>query len=546
MPQTFYVVPTAAGDAKQANANALGLPRRFTQMAVGDGNGALPVPDRNRTALVNERRRAPLNALTPDAANPGQYIAEQVIPENTGGWWIRELGLYDEDGTLCYYGNCPETYKPQLAEGSGRTQVVRMVIVVSGAATVEIKIDPSIVLATREYCDRAITAAMEKLDSKQSVRVATVGNLAALSGLLTVDGVVLAAGDRVLVKDQATGKDNGIYTAAAGAWARAADADAALEVTPGMLVPVEQGTVNADSLWQLATDGTITLGTTALLFEMAAGKSGVTAGTYRSVTVDSRGRVVGGTNPTTLAGFGITDASNAATVVSEPGVTLLTNANAGLVLINAADGNITLKLPDVEATSIAFHLVRIDAVPSNIVTVQSSGTDTIDGSVVTSFKLVGASDSRALKSNGLSAWYTFSSVLASYAAAYQSAAQSIAPGTFMKVALQTKTADAGGEFDIATYRFTAKQTGIYHVDAAVNFAMPGNAGYFGAIFKSGSMTLRGSSIFSSSGASQAVSTISGDVPLNAGEYLELYAYSDAAVTLAAIPSSTRFNVHRIR
>ena len=297
MAQTFYIVPTAAGEAKQANANALGLPMRFTHMAVGDGNGALPVPDRNRTALVNERRRAMLNSLTPDAANPGQFIAEQVIPENIGGWWIRELGLIDEDGVLCYYGNCAETYKPQLAEGSGRTQVVRMVIVVTGSATVEIKIDPSVVLATREYCDKAITAAMEKLDGKQSVRVATVAHLPALSGLPTVDGIQLAAGDRVLVKDQASGKDNGIYVAGAAAWSRAADADAAIEVTPGMLVPVEQGAANGDSIWQLATDAPIVLGTTALAFEMAAGRTGVTASTYRSVTVDSRGRVIGGTNP---------------------------------------------------------------------------------------------------------------------------------------------------------------------------------------------------------------------------------------------------------
>ena len=115
MPQTYFIIPTAAGEAKMANAQALGQPFLLTEMGVGDGNGALPVPDRNRTTLVNERRRAPINTLAPDAANPGQYLAEQIIPENVGGWWIRELGLYDADGTLCFIGNCPETYKPQLA-----------------------------------------------------------------------------------------------------------------------------------------------------------------------------------------------------------------------------------------------------------------------------------------------------------------------------------------------------------------------------------------------------------------------------------------------
>lgn len=307
MPQTYFIVPTAAGEAKMANAQALGLPFVLTDMGVGDGNGALPVPDRNRTTLINERRRAALNTLAPDGANPGQYVAEQVIPENVGGWWIRELGLYDADGTLCFYGNCPESYKPQLAEGSGRTQVVRMVVMVTGGVTVELKVDPAVVLATRSYCDTAIEAAMQKLDHKQSVLVATTANLPALSGLLTVDGVVLAAGNRVLVKDQVAAKDNGIYVVAAGAWARAADADAALEVTPGMLVPVEQGAANGDSLWQLVTDAPIIVGTTALTFQLAAGKTGVIAGTFHSVTVNSRGLVTGGTNPTTLAGHGITD-----------------------------------------------------------------------------------------------------------------------------------------------------------------------------------------------------------------------------------------------
>ncbi|MHA6887223.1 phage tail-collar fiber domain-containing protein [Ralstonia pseudosolanacearum] len=312
MPQTFFIVPTAGGDAKDANAKALGVSRKYTHIAVGDGGGVLPTPDRARTALVKECYRAQINAIWQDEANPGQFVVELVIPETVGGWWIRELGLFDADGTLCYYGNCPETYKPQMSEGSGRTQSVRMVVLSGSGAAVELKIDPAIVLATRQYVDATIAAELAKLDGKQSVRVATTAAIAKF-GLQTIDGVALAAGDRVLVKDQAAAPaENGIYVAAAGIWTRAADADQALEVTPGMLVPVVEGAANGDSLWQLATNGPIAIGTTGLAFELVSGKTGVAAGTYRSLTVNSRGQVTGGTNPTTLGGYGITDAVPAA------------------------------------------------------------------------------------------------------------------------------------------------------------------------------------------------------------------------------------------
>lgn len=151
--QTYFCTLTAVGEAKDANAKALGTALKLTEMAVGDGNGALPIPDRARTSLVRQVRRAPLNTLKPDPLNPGQLIAEQIIPEDVGGWWIRELGIYDDAGDLIAIGNCPETYKPQLAEGSGRVQVVRMVLIMSSAATVQLKIDPAVVLATRKYAD---------------------------------------------------------------------------------------------------------------------------------------------------------------------------------------------------------------------------------------------------------------------------------------------------------------------------------------------------------------------------------------------------------
>jgi hypothetical protein len=148
---------------------------------------------------------------------------------------------------------------------------------------------------------------INKLDSKQSVVVTTTGPII-LNGSQRIDDIAVYAGDRVLVKNQADASQNGVYIVSGGNWIRAADADASLEVTPGMLVAVEQGTLNGDSLWQLVTDGPINLGVTALQFEVASGPAGIAAGTYRSVTVDKRGRVIGGTNPTTLAGAGITDA----------------------------------------------------------------------------------------------------------------------------------------------------------------------------------------------------------------------------------------------
>ncbi|EAA2732143.1 phage tail protein [Salmonella enterica subsp. enterica] len=153
MSTKFYTLLTDIGAEKLASAAALGVPLKITHMAVGDGGGALPTPDAKQTALVNEKRRAALNMLYIDPQNSSQIIAEQVIPENEGGWWIREVGLFDETGALIAVGNCPESYKPQLTEGSGRTQTVRMVLITSSTDNITLKIDPAVVLATRKYVD---------------------------------------------------------------------------------------------------------------------------------------------------------------------------------------------------------------------------------------------------------------------------------------------------------------------------------------------------------------------------------------------------------
>ncbi|MEB3184454.1 MAG: hypothetical protein VKM97_01070, partial [Cyanobacteriota bacterium] len=193
--------------------------------------------------------------------------------------------------------------------------------------------------ATKAYVD----ATRQGLDVKDSVRVATTANIT-LSGTQTIDGVALDAGDRVLVKNQSSGSENGIYlVVSGGAWTRASDFDTSAKVSSGAFTFVEEGTSNADSGWILTTDGAITLDATALNFSQFSGagqitagagltKSGNTldvvsasaarivvnadsidlatigtAGTYKSVTVDAYGRVSAGSNPTTLSGYGITD-----------------------------------------------------------------------------------------------------------------------------------------------------------------------------------------------------------------------------------------------
>lgn len=209
--------------------------------------------------------------------------------------------------------------------------------------------------ATKAYVD----ATKQGLDVKDSCRAATTANIT-LSGTQTVDGVVLVAGDRVLVKNQTTGSENGLYNVVSGgAWTRTTDANISAEVTAGMFVFVEEGTANADSGWVLTTDNPITLGTTALSFTQFSGAgqitagagltktgstidvgtassarivvnadsidlatTGVGAGTYKSVTVDTYGRITAGTNPTTLAGYGITDAQGLdATLTALAGLT---------------------------------------------------------------------------------------------------------------------------------------------------------------------------------------------------------------------------------
>lgn len=156
----FFAILTAVGEAKQANATALGTPWTFKEMAVGDANGTDPIPNRAQTKLINEWRRAPVNQVRTDPANPNIIITEQVIPPDVGGRWIREIGLFDADGDLVAVANCAPSFKPLLAQGTGKTQVIRMNFIVANTAQIVLKIDPAVVLATRQYVDDSQAAAL--------------------------------------------------------------------------------------------------------------------------------------------------------------------------------------------------------------------------------------------------------------------------------------------------------------------------------------------------------------------------------------------------
>lgn len=157
MSTKFKTVITTVGAAKLAAATAPGGRKvNITTMAVGDGGGKLPVPDAGQTGLIHEVWRHALNKISQDKRNSNYIIAELVIPPEVGGFWMRELGLYDDAGTLIAVANMAESYKPALAEGSGRSQTCRMVIIVSSVASVDLTIDTTTVMATQDYVDDKI------------------------------------------------------------------------------------------------------------------------------------------------------------------------------------------------------------------------------------------------------------------------------------------------------------------------------------------------------------------------------------------------------
>ena len=158
MSQQFRTVTTNAGRNAVREALAQGKTVKLSHMSVGDGGGSPVTPTSSMTALVNERFRAQINDIVLDPDTPDLFTAELFIPQAEGGWYIREVGLWMDDGTLFAVGNTPLTEKPDISSGAATDLLVRLIIRVLDAATVSIEIDPAQVLATREYVDRKLDA----------------------------------------------------------------------------------------------------------------------------------------------------------------------------------------------------------------------------------------------------------------------------------------------------------------------------------------------------------------------------------------------------
>lgn len=159
MAKQYYSVLTDYGTQVIAGAIARKQPLQITQMAVGDGNGQATTPNSRNTGLVREVHRADISAISVDPRNDKQIIFELTIPENVGGFWIREMGIFDNQNRLVAYANCPDSFKPQLESGSGKVQVVRMILLVSSSDAITLKVDDSVIFVTRgQLTPKAITA----------------------------------------------------------------------------------------------------------------------------------------------------------------------------------------------------------------------------------------------------------------------------------------------------------------------------------------------------------------------------------------------------
>ena len=417
----FFAILTNVGMAKQANADALGIAWKLTEMGVGDANpGGLadppnPIPSADQTKLLNEWRRKPLNQLRIDPNNSAVIIAEQIIPADEGGKWIREIGLYDADGDLVAVVNCAPSFKPLLSQGSGRTQVVRMNFVVTSAGNITLKIDPAVVLATREYVDSRIMEELGKLDIKQSVRAATTVNIN-LIGLQTIDGVALEVGDRILVKNQYAAKNNGPYVVAVGYWTRAKDADNNTELTPNLTVAVEEGATQADSIWQLVTDGPIVVGATALTFK------DITDGLARLFSPSFAGNPTAPTAPLfdnskslATTEFVARSAGNYRGFTSLTGAAELTTAAAGTLVTVIGSFKVTLPLASAMTYGSAIHFINIGG---GVVNVDCAGADSYNvgsGAHPVSIPLQPGASLTVVTSPTQGAWWAWGSAQLQYA-----------------------------------------------------------------------------------------------------------------------------------
>lgn len=157
----YYTLVTDVGRAKMANAQVMGEKVSFSQIALGSSETK---PRENQTALGKEEWRGPISNVSLDKDNPNWIVVEAVVPSHVGGFEIAEVGVYDEEGHLIVVGNHPKTYKPKMDEGTTKDVAIRIIIEVSNSEIVELKVDPSVVIATREYVESAIELAIASID----------------------------------------------------------------------------------------------------------------------------------------------------------------------------------------------------------------------------------------------------------------------------------------------------------------------------------------------------------------------------------------------
>lgn len=258
----FYAKTTDIGRNKIAGFATGGAIVDITQIAVGDANGAYYDPTGDEVDLVHEVHRRAISKVYTHPSHADWIVAEAIIPATVGGFSIREVMLLDNTGAGVAIAKYPLTELPVPGSGSAKDVYIRVIFQVADAAAVEQSIDPSLIMATQEYVDARLprvvrAAATEDIDP--------IG-LQILTGLQTIDDVVLVENDLVLLSLQADTTQNGIYIVRDGAWSRSFDADNSLEIIASMLVIVQEGTVNADTIWMLTSNAPVTLGTTPLAF----------------------------------------------------------------------------------------------------------------------------------------------------------------------------------------------------------------------------------------------------------------------------------------
>ncbi|HCF2342792.1 TPA: phage tail protein [Pseudomonas aeruginosa] len=344
---------TDKGAAKQIEAAAGGLRRDITHMLIGDGGGAPgetpdPVPSPSQTALIRQRYRVKLNRLVAAEDSPSVLVAEAILPQEVGGWWMRELGLEDSDGDLIAVADCAPSYKPLVSEGAGRTQTVRLHIAVSHAEIVNLLIDPNVVTATVADLNKALLEVRAINDATGQMTLEQGGGIT-LPLSLSPTGVAPGTYRSLTVdaKGRATSGSNPTTLGGYGITDALAKSEAVEEPTPHKLLRLNGAgqlpasiTGNAASATKLtservlacsgaATGSAVFDGTRDVSIALTLADSGVVPGVYPKVTINAKGLVTAGASlsaadipsldwskinsgkPTTLAGYGITDALNA-------------------------------------------------------------------------------------------------------------------------------------------------------------------------------------------------------------------------------------------